>query len=178
MAGMMSNQDATRVPQYKIEIYRLLLEEVNNALMQAQEHTRIGFLNSVDDAVAKLSHSENVLAKDVKEVADYLVRDCLATAEHLQSTGKSLAEWFEEDATLAESYLARWLPLIADKTTFEWASLQQQAALHKQRQYRVGELVMLADLRCVDCDTITHIGHIQEITPCSVCEGTLFKRVK
>jgi hypothetical protein len=177
MAADMKKQDVG-VDQHKIDIYALLLKEINEALLAAQQQSRISFLNAVDAAVDKVVASRNLLQKDVREVADYVLRDMSATAEDLTRTGKSLAEWWQEDVALAESYIARWIQLIADKTTLEWSELQQQLAAKPQREYRTGEVAMLANLRCVDCKKISRISHIQVIAPCEDCEGTRFKRVK
>ena len=113
-------------------------------------------------------------ASEFTQMAQWIMRDLIAAAQHLNESGQELKDWLGFDLTLIKNELWQRFTEAADKTTLELLKLKQIAA---NAEYHTGEIVGLGSLICDQCQAQLHFYKPGHIPPCAKCHGTRFHRL-
>jgi pyruvate-formate lyase-activating enzyme len=119
----------------------------------------------------------SLLDEDVsefKQMAQWIKRDLIAAAQHLNESGQELKDWLGFDLKLIKSELWQQFTEATDKTTLELLKLKKIAA---NAEYHTGEIIGLGTLICDQCNAQLHFYKASHIPPCAKCHGTRFHRL-
>lgn len=159
--------DHTQTPKDKLNGNQ---EEVSGAY-----ESSLAMLLKKSEQADKSLHS--LLEEDTSEftqMAQWIKRDLIAAAQHLNESGQELKDWLGFDLKLIKNELWQRFTEAADKTTLELLKLKQIAAT---AEYHTGEIVGLGSLICDQCQSLLHFYKPGHIPPCAKCHGTRFHRL-
>ena len=113
-------------------------------------------------------------SSEFTQMAQWIKRDLIAAAQHLNESGQELKDWLGFDLKLIKNELWHKFTEATDKTTLELLKLKQIAA---NAEYHTGEIVGLGSLICDQCQAQLHFYKPGHIPPCAKCNGTRFHRL-
>ena len=113
-------------------------------------------------------------ASEFTQMAQWIKRDLIAAAQHLNESNQELKDWLGFDLKLIKNELWQRFTEAADKTTLDLLKLKQIAA---NAEYHTGEIVGLGSLICDQCQAQLHFYKPGHIPPCAKCHGTRFHRL-
>jgi hypothetical protein len=113
-------------------------------------------------------------ASEFTQMAQWIKRDLIAAAQHLNESGQELKDWLGFDLKLIKNELWQRFTEAADKATLELLKLKKIAA---NAEYHTGEIVGLGSLICDQCQAQLHFYKPGHIPPCAKCHGTRFHRL-
>ena len=113
-------------------------------------------------------------ASEFTQMAQWIKRDLIAAAQHLNESGQELKDWLGFDLMLIKNELWQRFTEATDKTTLELLKLKQIAA---NAEYHTGEVIGLGSLVCDHCQAPLHFYKPGHIPPCAKCNGTRFHRL-
>ncbi len=149
---------------------------LNNAMAKfnsLQHESGSSFFKAIDIVGNELADAEELSVDETRQLASSLKNDLSSAAEYLKSNKDDLKSWLDLDVTIIEKTLLNAFLDAADKTTVELSQLQTDAIM---AEYKSGELIGIAILKCDNCGELLHFHKPSRIPPCPKCQHSHFHR--
>ena len=155
------------------ENYEKLLNAVVNKIDEFKNENGPVLHKAIDLMTHELIKTEDITLEEAQQLASSLKRDVVDAAHHLTENKDELKSWLDFDIKFIEQNLLNAFLNAADKTTLELQHFQDEAM---QSEYKTGEIIGMATLRCDECGELLHFKKAGHIPPCPKCQHTIFHR--